>query len=106
MPKSAAPEIAPRGKKWCARHDNGDGAFLPDDQFPPNYSYCFACKREYQRKWDKEVRKRPPKIIEPNARLARNGRMLIVHLPNDEKGRNLVRDLMGRYPDGNSYIQK
>ena len=104
MPKTSAPYDSPAGKKWCARHNGGKGAFLPADRFPPKYGYCFDCKREYQREWDKTVRVRPEKVVVPEARLSKSEKVIIIHLPNDEKGRNLTRMVLEHYPEGNSYL--
>ena len=98
MPKSNAPFLAPPGKKWCSRHNNNNGSFLILKAFPePKYRYCLQCKREYQRKWDREQRKRVPRPVVPSARLSANEVRIIVHVPNTEKGRNLVRQLLGHY---------
>lgn len=104
MTRTTAPYDTPKGKRWCARHSGGKGAFLDVSLFPPQYGYCYECKREYQRKWDKEIRKRPPKIIQPSVRLSQKGNVIIVHLPNDEKGRNITRMVLERYPNANSYL--
>jgi hypothetical protein len=104
MPKTTAPFDAPAGKRWCARHNRGGGAFLAADRFPLKYNYCHDCKREYQRSWDKTTRKRTPKIVVPSARLGRGDKVIILHLPNDEKGRNITRIVMEKYPDGNTYL--
>ena len=100
MPKSNAPSAAPPGRKWCSRHNDGHGSFLLLKLFPSeDYSYCLQCKRSYQRLWDKENRKRVPRPVVPSARLSSNQRRIIVHVPNSEKGRNLVRVLFNSYPD-------
>ena len=104
MPKTTAPFDSPAGKKWCSRHNKGGGAFLSADRFPPDYNYCFDCKREYQRAWDKTARVRPPKIVVPTAKLSATETTIIIHLPNDEKGRNLTRMILERYPEGDSYL--
>ena len=104
MPRTSAPHEATKGTRWCARHNGGKGMFLLAGAFPPNYSYCLECKREYQRKWDSTVRVRPAKAVVPRARLSAAKSAIIIHLPNDEKGRNLTRMVMERYPEGNSYL--
>lgn len=103
-PKSSAPFNAPPGKKWCARHNDGAGAFLPLSVFPnENYSYCNECKRSYQRKWDREQRKRVPRPVVPAARLSANKLRIIVHIPNTEKGRNLVRQMLSHFDNAESF---
>ena len=105
MPKSSAPRLAPLGKQWCARHEEGRGSFLDADLFPNDrYSYCSDCKREYQRKWEKENRKSDRKPYTPTARLSKNEKTIIVHVPNNEKGRNHVRVMLGYYPEFDSSI--
>jgi hypothetical protein len=97
-----APRTAPLGRKWCAKHNEGRGEFLAVEDFPSErYSYCTDCKREYQRKWEsenREARDRAP--YTPTARLSKSKKKIIVHVPNDEKGRNHVRVLLNYYSDG------
>ena len=100
MPKSKAPFAAPAGRKWCSLHDDGRGGFLPTSAFPSEtYSYCRDCKRAYQREWDRTKRVRPDVIVEPMARLSKDNRKIIVHLPNTEKARNATRTLFTYWPD-------
>ena len=106
MPKTHAPRTAPLGKQWCAKHNEGRGEFLEMGLFPSeSYSYCLECKREYQKAWDKKNRpggKR--KTYAPLARLSSNAKKIIVHVPNDEKGRNHVRVLLGYWEDSDLQI--
>ena len=99
MQKSKAPFAAPEGKKWCSRHNSGRGAFLSRSQFPPQYSYCGECKREYQREWDRTKRVRPEVVIVPTAQISKNSRKIVVILPNTEKARNVIRTLLSYWPD-------
>ena len=100
MPKSSAPTQAPTGEKWCSRHRGGKGDFLDISLFPnEKYSYCRECKREYQRVWDKENRIREPRIVLPAAKLSKDERGIIIHLPNTEKGRNVTREALAHWPD-------
>ena len=100
MPKSSAPFEAPAGKKWCSKHSKGGGSFLPLSAFPSeSYSYCRECKREYQRVWDKTKRVRPPRVVKPEARISKDQRVIIIHLPNTEKGRNAIRNISSYWPD-------
>jgi len=100
MPKSSAPFQSPQGRKWCPKHNNESGAYLPISAFPDEkYSYCRECKRDYQRKWDKTKRIRPKSVASPAAKLSSDKRRIIIHLPNNEKGRNVTREVFDRYPD-------
>ena len=104
MPKSSAPRLAPMGKQWCARHKEGRGAFLDEDLFPSDrYSYCKECKREYQRAWEREHRVSERRPMVPEAKLSKNEKRIILHLPNDEKGRNHVRQLLSYYSNAKSF---
>lgn len=91
MPKTSAPFEAPEGKKWCPKCRS----FKKESQFPENYGYCLACKRAYQRKWDKERRVRKPRSVEPRARLSKSRHRILVYLPNTEEWRKKVEDLLG-----------
>jgi len=100
MAKTTAPFGAPVGKKWCVMHNKNAGAFLLVTAFPnEKYSYCRECKREYQRNWERTKRVRPNAIVVPNARLSKNQKKIIVHLPNNEKGRNVTREMFKHFPD-------
>jgi len=100
MPKSMAPRLAPLGQKWCAKHNEGRGEFLEAAEFPnETYSYCCECKREYQRAWEKTNRPSSRKPYSPRARLSKNEKTIIVHVPNDEKGRNHIRVLLGYWEE-------
>jgi len=100
MPKTNAPFTPPAGRKWCSRHNDGNGGFLATSLFPSERdSYCKECKREYQRQWDRENRVRPDVIVEPKAKLSANQKKIIIHLPNTEKARNATRELFTRFHD-------
>jgi hypothetical protein len=65
-------------------------------------SYCKECTREYNKKWEKTKRKRPEgyyKTQLPAARLSKDKNRIIIHVKNDEKGRNVTKELFKRYPD-------
>jgi len=94
MPKTGAPYEPPENTRWCQRHNGGQGAFVSVSDFPGDYNYCLDCKREYQREWDSNHRKREPL---PKAKISNNGKKIIVHVGNDEKGKRLVRQLLGYY---------
>ncbi len=61
MPRSKKPHEPHEGKSWCSKHNDGEGAFRPIEEFPlvkgQPFSYCRDCKKEYQAKWDRRERK-------------------------------------------------
>lgn len=56
---------APRGKHWCWMHNDGEGAYLPKDQFHKNKNRihglndrCKDCAKEYRLKYEEKHGKR------------------------------------------------
>ena len=100
MAKTSAPYNAPIGQRWCSKHNEGHGTFVNLAFWAdPPASYCKECTKAYQRNWEKTKRIRPPRIVTPQARLSKDESTIIIHLPNEEKGRNVTRQIFTYWPD-------
>lgn len=52
---------APQGKHWCYMHNDGEGAYLPKDQFHKNKrkvhglnDRCRSCATKYRKRYEKQ----------------------------------------------------